>query len=142
MSRLKVLTMIIVKIPIREDNYSLNILTLAHVLTRQEKDNNQRVNNGEPMNLNVRHSQIDVPSGSPADGRRVPLHTVSEVELGASAGIHELLLWLILEWALPSLTTFDLHKRILAMVNTVSFNLETNDTESFTKKYGRDQKLI
>lgn len=94
------------------------------------------------MDLNVRHSQINIPSRSPADGRWVPLHTISEIELGASAGIYELLLWLILEWALPPLATFHLHKRILAMVNAVSFNLEANNTEGFTKKKAWDQKLI
>lgn len=86
------------------------------------------------MNLNVRHSQIDIPSRSPADGRRVPLHTVGEIELSASTRIYQLLLRLILEGALPSLATFHLHKGILAMINAVSFNLKANNTEGFTTK--------
>jgi len=32
----------------------------------QEEDDDDRVDNGEPVNLNVRHVQVDVPSWGPS----------------------------------------------------------------------------
>ena len=40
----------------------------------QEEDHHDGVDDGEPMNLRVRHLQIDVPARGPLDVRLVPLH--------------------------------------------------------------------
>ena len=48
----------------------------------EEEDHHDGVDDGEPVNLRVRHLQVDVPARGPLDVRLVPLHRVGEVEAG------------------------------------------------------------
>jgi len=87
------------------------------------------------MDLHIRHSEVNVPTGGPADGRGMPLHAIGEVESSASVGVHKLLLWLIGKSALPIRSSLDLVEGQVALVNAVRLNFKANDTECFTKKY-------
>lgn len=55
----------------------------ASCLTGQEEDDDEGVDDGEPVYLDVAHAQIYVPPARPAHVRQAPLHRVQEQELRA-----------------------------------------------------------
>ena len=59
----------------------------------QEEDHHDRVDDGEPVDLRVRHLQVDVPARGPLDVGPVPLYRVGEVEAGLPSQRH--FLWTV-----------------------------------------------
>lgn len=99
MSFLKVLTIIIVKIPEKKVQLVECVEVIANISihrwciyvnwikiilrdkkigfhTRQKDDNHHRVDDGEPVNLHVTHGQVDVPSWCPTNVTVFPKHIV------------------------------------------------------------------
>lgn len=48
---------------LRDDSYGQDLSKIRH--TRQEEDDHHRVNDGEPVNLDIAHGQVCVPSRRP-----------------------------------------------------------------------------
>ncbi len=50
--------------------------------TSQEEDNNNRVDDWEPMDLYITHSEVRVPTRGPTDVTSLPLNLICEHQLG------------------------------------------------------------
>ncbi len=55
---------------------------MCHSLTRKKEDNSNRVADGKPMNLDITHLQVNVPTRGPRYITGLPQHSISEGHTG------------------------------------------------------------